>query len=263
MEITEKGICRLSIVPVRAQANEKSEMVTQLLFGDHYTVLEGSSNEKWHRIKIEFDGYEGWIDKLQHKEISNEHFDHLNQTEFKISTDISSTILYKKRLIQIVSGSILPISSNELFEVNEQFAFNGTSKNLGEKHGFEFLKQTAKNFKNAPYLWGGKTPFGTDCSGLTQQLFRICGYTLKRDAKDQFLQGAKIESITEAQPGDLGFFANDNGEIIHVGVLLEDQNFIHASGFVRIDKLDENGIFNEDLSSYSHKLTGIRRILKT
>ena len=116
---------------------------------------------------------------------------------------------------------------------------------------------------NAPYLWGGKTPFGIDCSGLTQQLFKLCGYKLKRDANQQFQQGVEVANLSEAAPGDLGFFRNEKGIITHVGILLEDQDFIHASGYVRKDKLDENGIFNEELSSYTHNLAGIKRMLVT
>ena len=263
MKSQAKGICRLGIVPVRAGSNDQAEMVSQLLFGDHYSINEFSEDGKWAKITIEFDQYEGWIDLTQHTEISEDYFYHLNSTEFKISTDITSTILYKKRLIQIVTGSVLPISSYELFEVNEQFAFNGTSKNIGERQGFDFLKQMVKNYMNVPYLWGGKTPFGIDCSGLTQQIFKLCGYKLKRDASQQHLQGTVVASLTEALPGDLAFFRNKIGDISHVGFLMEDQDFIHASGYVRKDKLDENGIFNEELSTYTHNLEGIKRILKT
>jgi len=261
MEQQEKGICRLGIVPVRADANDQAEIVTQLLFGDHYSIIKFSDDNKWLFIVVEFDQYEGWIDAKQHTEISEDYFNHLSGTEFKISTDINSTILYKKRLLQIVIGSVLPISSSELFEVNEQYAFNGTSKNIGEKHGFEFLKQIVKNYMNAPYLWGGKTPFGIDCSGLTQQVFKLCGYNLKRDASQQYQQGVEISSLSDALPGDLAFFKNENNSISHVGILMEDQDFIHASGYVRKDKLDENGVYNEELSTYTHILAGIKRIL--
>jgi cell wall-associated NlpC family hydrolase len=261
MEILGKGICRLGIVPVRSEPSDQSEMVTQLLFGDHYSIIK--IEKKWFRIRIEFDEYEGWIDIKQHSEISVDYFNHLNNTEFKIATDLTSTILFKKRLIQIVIGSILPISSYELFEVNEQFAFNGSSKNIGEKQNFDYLKQIIKSYLNAPYLWGGKTPFGIDCSGFSQQIFKLCGYKLKRDASQQFLQGEKIGIIQEAKPGDLAFFQNENTAISHVGIIMENQDIIHASGFVRIDKIDENGIYNEELSLYTHKLAGIRRIFKT
>lgn len=263
MEQLIKGICRLGVVPVRANPSDSAEMVTQLLFGDHYSISELSEDGKWAKIIIDFDQYQGWIDFKQHTEISEEYFHHLSTTEFKISTDINATILFKKRLIQIVIGSVLPISSSELFAVNEQFAYNGASKNIGEKQGFDFLKQVVKSYMNAPYLWGGKTPFGIDCSGLTQQVFKLCGYTLKRDANQQYHQGTEINGLTQAIPGDLAFFENEKGHISHVGMLMEDQDFIHASGYVRKDKLDENGIFNEELSTYTHNLAGIKRILIT
>ena len=263
MENGQKGICRLSVVPVREQGSDRAEIVTQLLFGDHYSVTESSADAKWLRIRVEFDQYEGWIDSKQHTEISQEYFDHLNNTEFKIATDVTSSILYKKHLLQIVIGSILPISSSELFEVNEQFAFNGASKNMGHRKGYEYLRQTAKLYMNAPYMWGGKTPFGIDCSGLTQQLFKLCGYKLNRDANQQFQQGVKVASLKETKPGDLAFFANDKGKITHVGIIMDDQKILHASGYVRKDKLDEKGIFNEELSSYTHNLEGLKRIFVT
>jgi len=261
MESQIKGICRLGIVPVRANSSDQAEMLTQLLFGDHYSVTQVSEDGKWMQIVNHFDQYAGWIDYKQHTEISDAYFNHLSSTEFKISTDINSTILYKKKLIQIVIGSVLPISSSELFEIKEQFAFNGSSKNIGEKQGFDFLKQIVKNYMNAPYLWGGKSPFGIDCSGLTQQVFKLCGYKLKRDANQQYHQGVTIASLAEAKPGDLAFFTNEKDSITHVGILMEDQDFIHASGCVRKDKLDENGIFNEELSTYTHNLAGIKRLL--
>jgi len=263
MENHCKGICRLGLVPVRVSSSDRSEMVSQLIFGDHYSINSYSEDEKWANITIEFDKYEGWIDIKQHTDISEAYFNHLNDTEFKISTDITSTILYKKRLIQIVLGSVLPISSYELFEVNEQFAFNGASKNIGDRQGFEFLKQIIKSYMNVPYLWGGKTPFGIDCSGLTQQVFKLCGYHLKRDASQQYHQGIVVPSLGDALPGDLAFFKNEKDNISHVGILMEDQDLIHASGYVRKDKLDENGIYNEELSTYTHNLVAIKRILKT
>ncbi len=263
MEFNEKGICRLAIVPVRSEPSDKAEMTTQLLFGEHYNVIDFSSDRKWVKVVLDYDDYEGWIDYKQHTSISGEYFDHLNNIDFKICTDTCSTILYKKQLIQIVLGSILPITNIELFEVSGQFAFNGASKSISEKMGFDFLKLIAGKFMNAPYLWGGKTPFGTDCSGFTQQLFRVCGYRLKRDAYQQYMQGMLVESMNDALPGDLAFFKNTDDRISHVGVLMEDQDFIHASGYVRKDKLDSKGIFNEELSLYTHHLVGIRRILKT
>ncbi len=261
MEEQEKGICRLSIIPVRATGSDRSEMVNQLLFGDHYTILEIADNNNWIRIRIAFDQYEGWIDVNQHYRIPDEYFDHLSTTEFKICTDLTSSILFKKHLVQIVIGSVLPISSSELFEINEKLAFNGEAKNMGERRDFEYLQQIAKKYLYSPYLWGGKTPFGIDCSGFTQQVFRICGYHLKRDSKDQAKQGVSIDRLFDAKPGDLACFSNKSGDVTHIGILMENHRIIHASGYVRIDRLDEKGIFNESLLKHTHEISGIRRVI--
>lgn len=257
-----KGICRLSIVPVRASASDQSEQVTQLLFGDHYTITEVSENKKWYRIKIYYDEYEGWIDAKQHYAISEEYFDQINNSDYKITLDCTSSILFKRQLINIVIGSVLPIATNELFKMEEQLAFNGESKSLHMKREYEFIKTIAYRYINSPYLWGGKSPFGIDCSGFTQQVFKIAGYKLQRDARKQVMQGEPVESIDMAKPGDLVFFKNAEERVNHVGVFLEENKVIHASGKVRVDKIDEEGIFNESDQQYTHALSAIKRILK-
>jgi hypothetical protein len=256
------GICRLSIVPVRKEPAHNSEMVTQLLFGDHYSVLSSTSDLKWIQVKIYYDGYEGWIDMSQHKEISEDYFTDLIYNEFKISTEITSSILYKKRPLQIVLGSILPIAHTELFDLEEQFAFNGESKDLGLKREFEFVKSIALKYLNAPYLWGGKTPFGIDCSGFVQMVFKICGYKLKRDTSEQVNQGTIIPDLSDSIPGDLAFFSNEKGKISHVGIIFDQVKIIHAHGKVRIDTLNQEGIMNIKNNIQTHKLECIKRILK-
>jgi gamma-D-glutamyl-L-lysine dipeptidyl-peptidase len=253
------GVCRLSIVPVRAEASDKSEQVTQLLFGDHYQVLETKGS--WCRIKVFADGYEGWVDRKQHHEVSADYFDYLSRAEFKITTDLTSTILVNKHPMTILIGSIIPISSSELFKMEEQYAFNGESKNLGQKREFEYLKGIAQKYLSAPYLWGGKTPFGIDCSGFTQMVFRICGYNLHRDAWQQANQGKPLKQWSDTQPGDLAFFANAEGKIVHVGILLGDSRIIHASGKVRLDRIQEEGIVNAETGEQTHRLAHSRRIL--
>ncbi len=260
MKYPSFGICRLSIVPIRIKPTDVSEMISQLLFGESFKILEISEDKKWWKIENDFDNYQGWIDRKQGKEIDEGYYHQIQSLEYKISIDTVSSILYKKKLLNIVIGSVLPITSAELFEMQEQFAFNGESKNMGKKAGFETLKKIALKYINAPYLWGGKTPFGIDCSGFTQQVYKIVGYTLKRDSHQQYMQGKKVK-FKDAIPGDIAFFSNDQEKIIHVGILLEEQKIIHASGKVRIDNLDEKGIFNEELNEYTHKLAGVRRIL--
>lgn len=262
MEIEDKGISRIGIVPVRKDCSDRSEMVTQLLFGEHYTITEISNDGKWCRIKVHFDGYEGWIDVKQHQYISKAYFDQINNSDYKISLDLSSTILYKKHPITIVMGSILPISTNELFKMEEQLAFNGESKSLSQKRGFDFIKQTALSYLNAPYLWGGRTPFGIDCSGFTQIVYRINGCYLERDSSEQYKQGEVIQDVDNTKPGDLAFFQNDKGDIVHVGIILEGRKIIHASGKVRVDIIDDEGIKDSKNNIYTHYLAGFQRVIR-
>lgn len=261
MDVLDHGVCRLSIVPVRATPSDKAEQVTQLLFGDHYEVLETDLKGQWLHIRVNFDGYEGWIDRKQHHAISNEYFQYNNKAEFKITTDLTASLLYNKSPQIILMGSIIPISSSELFKMEEQFAFNGEAKNLGQKREYEFLKSIAMKYVNAPYLWGGKTPFGIDCSGFVQMVFRICGYKLLRDTWQQAGQGKSVSNFGESRPGDVAFFKKDTEKIDHVGVLLEDDRIIHSSGKVRIDHLDEEGILNTETKIFTHRFSHFRRIL--
>lgn len=261
-EATEKGICRLSVVAIRENPSDKSQMVSQLLFGDHYEILERSEDEKWFKIKVHFDQYEGWIDAKQNHFITSEYFDQINNSDYKICTDLSANIFFSGHYIHVLIGSILPISTNELFRMEEQLAFNGNAKSLNQKRDFSFLRDTAKKYLMAPYLWGGKTPYGIDCSGFTQQMFKIAGYRLKRDSPQQYKQGKKVESLSKTQPGDLAFFGEGEDKITHVGMILEDQRIIHSSGHVRIDNLNESGIFSVSESKLTHELVGFKRILK-
>jgi hypothetical protein len=261
MEILDYGVCRLSIVPVRADGNDKSELVTQLLFGDHYEVTELTKDKKWLKIRINFDLFDGWIDAKQHHSVSHEYYDYLNRAEFKITMDVTASILYNKSPQIILMGSMIPISSFELFKMEEQFAFNGEAKNLGQKREFEFLRNVAVKYLNAPYLWGGKSPFGIDCSGFVQMVFKICGYRLFRNSWQQSNQGKSFRNIEQGKPGDLVFFKNSEDKINHVGILLEEEKIIHASGRVRIDHLNEEGILNLETKIYSHQFSHIRRIL--
>lgn len=261
MENVEYGVCRLSVVPVRMEASDRSEQVSQLLFGDHYEVIFKTADRKWFRIRTYFDQYEGWIDRKQHHGISYEYFDYLNRAEFKITTDVTSTILYNKTPLMILLGSMIPISSFELFKMEEQFAFNGEAKNLGQKRDYEFLRGIAFKYYNTPYLWGGRTPFGIDCSGFTQMVFKISGYKLFRDSWQQANQGKYFGSVNEGNPGDLVFFKGDEDQVNHVGILLEAGRVIHASGRVRVDHVDDRGILEGETKMYTHTFSHVRRII--
>jgi gamma-D-glutamyl-L-lysine dipeptidyl-peptidase len=261
MDSIDYGVCRLSVISVRADASDRAEQVTQLVFGDHYEVTDRSSDKKWLRIKINFDQYEGWLDGKQHHAVSKEYFEYFNRAEFKITTDLTSTMLYNKNPLIILMGSMIPISSSELFKMEEQFAFNGEAKNVGLKREFEYLKNITLKYVNSPYQWGGKTPFGIDCSGLTQIVYKICGYRLHRDSSQQAVQGKPVKSFDEHHPGDLAFFKDKEDKVNHVGIILDGDRIVHASGRVRMDHINEEGILNLESKIYTHTLSHIRRFL--
>ena len=254
------GICRLGAIPLRKESSHRSEMISQLLFGEHYYVHEISADGEWVRVENHFDGYRGWIPSNQHHSISEAYFEQINESDYKICCDTTSTILFQKSPVSIVLGSIIPISTNELFKMEEQLAFGGESKSIRQKREYEYLRQIAIKLRNAPYLWGGRTPFGIDCSGFVQIVFKVCGYVLPRDSSDQSKIGEIITNLDETKAGDLAFFKTGN-KVDHVGIILDDQNIIHASGKVRIDKISEEGIKNSKTGILSHKKPSYRRIL--
>lgn len=251
------GICNLAIVPVRAEASDRSEQVSQLLFGEHFKILE--IQPKWVQIEIAFDSYIGWIDRKQYQTITEEQYNYLNSSTDILSADLIEYITNpNSNLIPIPLGSSLAFLENEDINV-EKFSYEGMKIcGVKEKAG---LVKTAFMYMNAPYLWGGKSPFGIDCSGFTQMVYRLNGYSLFRDASQQANQGEPLSFIEESEPGDLAFFDNDEGKIIHVGILMENNYIIHASGKVRIDRLDHLGIYNTELNRHTHKLRVIKKIV--
>lgn len=263
IEVTEYGVCRLALVAVRNSPNPDARQTTELLFGDHYEVLKKADNGNWLFIKIHFDGQEGWINVEQHHAISQEYFDQINHANFKITTDITCNILYKKSPLTILLGSIVPISNSELFKMEEQFAFNGEAKSLGQKRDVEFIKTTAMKYLNAPEFPGGKSPFGIDAAGLVQMVFKIAGYTLPHSIMGQSKEGKPVKSLSEAMPGDLVFFSRKNESVTQVGIVLNDEKIIHSFGRVRVDHLLEEGIMRADSKIYTHYLKEIRRIVIT
>lgn len=246
------GVCNLGIVPIRLEPTDTSEMVTQALYGDFFKVLE--QRKKWSRIRFAYDKYEGWIDNKQYVEIEE------NQYVQLVNSDISLS----KNLIQFVSDdtdSIYPIplgSDLNCLDILKQ-KFEGNM--ITEKSEKSKIIDTSFLYLNTPYLWGGKSPFGIDCSGFTQMVYKLNGYQLLRDASQQATQGAALSFIEESEPGDLAFFDNADGNIIHVGIIMKDNYIIHAHGKVRIDRLDHSGIYNIDKKMHTHRLRVIKKII--
>ena len=234
-------------------------MISQLLFGECFTVLE--KEKHWSKIKLSFDDYEGYIDNKQFEEITDEFFYNLSISENVYAGDlidfVSNTF---NELLTIPLGSRLPFLKDFEFLINAK-KYNYDGKVFTGQLPKEEIILKAFTYLNVPYLWGGKTPFGIDCSGFTQMVYKLCGYKLFRDANQQSKQGEVLSFIEESEPGDLAFFDDDEGEIIHVGIILKDYNIIHAYGKVRIDTLDHSGIFNSDLQTHTHKLRVIKKII--
>ncbi|MCD0471646.1 C40 family peptidase [Flavobacterium sp. JAS] len=251
------GICNLAIVPVRSEPSDRSEIVTQLLFGEHIEILERQN--QWARIKIQFDDYEGWVDSKQYQVISEANYNQLSNEAIILNADLIDYISAPDNLLlPIPLGASLSFLNNS--EINtSNFEFEGT-KTSGIKPKSALIN-TAFMYLNAPYLWGGKTPFGIDCSGFTQMVYKLNGYKIHRDASQQALDGEPLSFIEESEAGDLAFFDNDEGNIIHVGIIMDNNYIIHASGKVRIDRLDHLGIYNPELNKHTHKLRVIKKII--
>ena len=250
------GFCHLSIIPLREEPSDKSQMVSQLLFGDVFEILETVS-DTWIKIKNAYDSYIGYIDPKQQIYIDSVDYIKLQEPE-RVNKDL---ILLNTKL----GDFLIPpgCSFKNILENEDSFVIGANGNiELFKASSRKVIIEMTKVFLNAPYLWGGKTIFGVDCSGLTQTVYKMAGFKLLRDASQQASQGETLSFIEEALPGDLAFFDNEEGIITHVGILLSKNKILHASGKVRLDKIDHQGIFNEDLGKYTHTLRLIKRIIE-
>ena len=259
----EYGICNISVVPVRREPSDRSEMVSQLLFGETFSITEIML--KWVNIRIDHDNYEGWIDKKQFLALDESNYLKINLQKTHLSIDITSTlnVLTQNNSFPILPGSSLPgLAEDDTFSLlNNRYKYQGNSIEMPLLSLREKSVELATLYLNAPYLWGGRSPFGIDCSGFTQMVYKLVGTKLKRDASQQATQGETISFINEALPGDLAFFDDEEGNIIHTGILLGSNQIIHASGQVRIDTIDHHGIYNRETKAYTHNLRIIKQLL--
>ena len=255
------GICHLSLVPCRKEPSDRSELVTELLFGECFTV-SGTSGS-WSRIITERDQYECWIDTKQFLPLNADEYQlYCTQPRF-FSTEIVHVLSSENHSPRpLLLGSTLPEFENgEIRLSGKAWKYEGQAVSSQTETTRRGLVQTAMLYLDAPYRWGGRTPFGIDCSGFTQMVYVLNGKQLRRDAFQQAEQGSLLSFIEEASAGDLAFFDNAEGRIIHVGIILQGSRIIHASGQVRIDPFDHHGIYHSATGKYSHNLRMIRSIL--
>lgn len=254
------GISSLSLIAVRAEPSHRSEMVSQLLFGEHFEII--STEKDWLRIRIAYDDYEGWIPALQSTPIDPEDFREIEKQEMCISYDLVQIAVHERIMQSVVLGSSLPYFKDNKCRVGQLlYSFDGNARYPEKLESTNNIIENAYMYLNCPYLWGGRSPFGIDCSGFTQMVFKLAGKKLWRDARMQAEQGMLINLLDESQPGDLAFFDNEEGKITHVGILLTRNKIIHASGRVRIDLIDHHGIYNEAIRKYTHHLRLIKRLV--
>ncbi|MAQ31885.1 MAG: hydrolase Nlp/P60 [Flavobacteriales bacterium] len=239
------GICVLPVIPMRETQSDKSEMINQILFGETFVVLE--KKHKWSYIKLSHDNYQGWIDNKQFKFIKNTDHKSIVSTKKQASIKINSIRQ------NLPLGGLIPLDEHLRQEIN--IAENLRFHDVSHEKWFPIL---AKKYLNSPYMWGGRTPNGIDCSGYTQMVYRFFNIKLPRDSKQQSQLGKKLNNNLDAQLGDLAFFGKKKS-INHVGIILKRNKIIHASGKVRIDLLDTKGIFNTETNTYSHQLRFIKR----
>jgi hypothetical protein len=252
----EYFICENVFVPLRSGPSHKTEMLSQVLFGEKYTIKEATGS--WMKIETQFASYTGWID-----------MDHLQQTIFFEGP--SGHILNRALLCFREDGTKMvleagceiydPDTNTKTFRIGKNIYTTSVDFCPAHIHCNESIADTAMKFLNSPYIWGGRIPSGIDCSGLTQLVYKIHGIEIPRDSWKQAETGDTLSFIDEVLPGDLAFFDNECGHISHVGMIISKGLIIHASGRVRIDIIDHQGIYKNDIGKYSHKLRTIKRII--
>ncbi|MCB9255820.1 MAG: C40 family peptidase [Chitinophagales bacterium] len=247
----ELAICHVSIAPLRAENSDRSEMISQLLFGECMEILE--IKDSWTWIRCLHDNYEAWIDNKQYIKLNKE------QVNSHISLQSSHVCHLGNKTMNLVLGSNLPNFDGINFSIEKtKYLYNGKAIEVA-KNPISNLRKIALKYEGAPYLWGGRNPFGIDCSGFTQMVYKFFSISLPRDAYQQASIGETLNFVGEAREGDLAFFGKED-KITHVGICLGNNEIIHASGMVRIDTLDHVGIYNKENKKYSHFLKIIKRV---
>lgn len=256
------GICISSIIPIRLHPQHQSEMINQMLFGELCKII--SIEGIWLNINLIHDGYAGWVNKNQIQIIPESEFKRLSLIDPYYSLDLVHKIKDKTnhKSFPIIIGSTLYAERMKRFNLNgNDYLYEGTQSEPLKSVNRDQIIENSYHYLHAPYLWGGRSPFGIDCSGLVQMAYKLSGVNIYRDTKQQVNQGDIISFLSEAKKGDLAFFDNDQKEIIHVGLIISGRSIIHASSSVRIDPIDHIGIYNCEQGCYTHHLRIIKSLI--
>lgn len=253
------AVCCVPVAPVRIDPDHRSEMVNQLLFGECCIITIVEKNG-WVKIVSKFDAYTGWCRQSHFQEIDDTQY---YLQENNLTADWVNEIDYNGHMMWVPLGSSLTAMKNgNVFWRKNTVHYTGNVWDPATaKRDTKTIKQLAYKFLNSTYLWGGKSVFGIDCSGFTQSVYKFLNIHLFRDAQQQATQGELVSFLQQARCGDLAFFDNEEGEIIHVGILLNAHEIIHAAGKVRIDKIDNEGIVDAETGQRTQRLRIIKRHL--
>lgn len=248
------GITSVAIAPLRALDRDTSEQVSQTLAGEPIKTLEKGRGE-WLKVKSLNDNYVGWADGRHFKfnVVSSSNSCMLKSTMSKWRDESSGAELW------LPAGSLLTYNNDGEYMLSGTVVVPYDNDNpIGDKQ--VSLSKSALKFLKAPYQWGGRTVSGIDCSGLSQIVSKLNGITIPRDASQQVKSGVAVAWSMRCE-NDLAFFESQNGSITHVGILISKDELIHASGYVRVDKLTVEGVFNVEEDRITHKLTCLRRLI--
>jgi cell wall-associated NlpC family hydrolase len=251
------AVCVVPVSPMRKESAHRSEMVSELLFGEAAEVLEKS--KEFTRVRGLHDGYEGWCQSGQLTIIDNPQ----RTWHKQLSREWVSVISCNDQPMHLSMGSSLDMFADGIAEVGKlRFRYEGSAWDPSlQVFDPGIMEMIAMQYLNTPYRWGGRSVFGIDCSGFVQQLFRFFNILLPRDACQQVEKGEVVGFLQEARKADLAFFDNEEGRIIHVGLLLSADTIIHSSGKVRIDSIDSRGIVNSDTGERTHTLRIVKRVM--
>jgi cell wall-associated NlpC family hydrolase len=254
--------CHVSQAPVRNEPRHGAEMVTELLFGERVEILE-INDKDWAKIRVEWDGYIGWCKYGQLCVVTYKEYK--KQAKYLVGNHTSKFIINDSEQHVPLGADLYGMKGGKIHLYQKTAKYKGKKSTIKAlSFNCDDLKEAAMKYLNAPYLWGGRTIAGIDCSGLVQMAFKLCGTRISRDASMQAEEGTTVDFLQNAKCGDLAFFDNEVGKITHVGILLDNATIIHAtdtSGRVVIDKIDQGGIISVSLRKRTHNLRVVKRVI--
>ncbi len=256
------AFCNVPIMPLRSEPSHRSEQTNQLLFGEKAEISEVNSKD-WAKIHCAWDGYEGWCKRSQLTTIGKKEY--RKEIKYFAGSTKDRLILSKGEVLLPPGSELINFKGGKIKTGTEEGKFKGEKLKIKDVElSGESLIKAAMLYMHAPYQWGGRSPAGIDCSGLTQMAFKLCNHSIKRDADQQANEGELVDFLQHAVCGDLAFFDNKDGKIVHVGILLDNQTIIHAtdaSGRVVVDRIDQAGIISTTLRMRTHNLRFVKRII--